>query len=106
MAGITVHPGGFVKRNYVEALGLNQAELAEALDVSAGTLNGFFDEQADLSPELAIKLSKVLGRSPESWMAMQSAHTLALCQREMATWVPPRSIIDSGQRALGGAQPR
>ena len=101
MARITVHPGGFVKRNYVEALGLDEKALAEALEISGATLNRLLEERADLSPQLAIKLSRVLGRSPESWMNMQTLHTLAQCQQEMAHWVPPRTL--GAERRISGS---
>jgi len=49
--------------------GLN--EVARQLQVSPSTFNRLLNEKSDISPEMALKLSKVLGRSPESWLAMQ-----------------------------------
>ena len=37
MAKITIHPGGFIKRNYIDELGLKATELADALEVSEST---------------------------------------------------------------------
>ena len=96
MAKITVHPGGFIKRNYLEALGLKAAELAEALEVSESTMSRLLYEKIDLSPQLAVKISKVLGRSAESWMAMQANHTLARIQDELAQWAPKRQVTADG----------
>ena len=101
MPRITVHPGSFIKRNYVDALGLDAGELAEALEITGPTLNRLLEEKTGLSPQLAIKLSKVLGRSPESWMNMQTLHTLAQCQQEMAHWVPPRTL--GAERRISGS---
>ena len=51
MAKITVHPGGFIKRNYIDELGLTATELADALEVSESTLSRLVHGKIDLSPE-------------------------------------------------------
>lgn len=106
MAKITVHPGGFIKRNYMDALGLTAAELASALEVSESTLSRLIHKKIDLSPALAVKLSKVLGRSAESWMAMQAKHTLARCEAELAHWAPTRQVTAKGLVAVKGGKPK
>ena len=65
------HPGAFIKRVYIEPFGLRSNEVARNLQVSPSTFNRLLNEKSDISPEMALKLSKVLGRSPESWMLMQ-----------------------------------
>jgi addiction module HigA family antidote len=96
MAKITVHPGGFIKRNYIDELGLTATELADALEVSESTLSRLIHEKIDLSPALAVKVSKVLGRSAESWMAMQASHTLARYQAELEQWTPTKQVTADG----------
>ena len=103
MAKITVHPGGFIKRNYIDELGLKATELADALEVSESTLSRLLHEKIDLSPTLAVKVSKVLGRSAESWMAMQAHHTLARYQAELETWIPTRRVTADGWVPVKGA---
>jgi addiction module HigA family antidote len=98
MAKITVHPGGFIKRNYIDELGLTATELADALEVSESTLSRLVHEKIDLSPALAVKMSKVLGRSAESWMAMQANHTLARYQAELEQWTPTKQVTAEGLR--------
>ena len=99
---ITVHPGGFIKRNYIEELGLTATELAKKLEVPGSKLNRLLSEKIDLSPVLAAKLSKVLGRSTASWMKMQNNHTLAKCQAEKPECIRIlrvlTSLIDAGYR--------
>ncbi|RLA38727.1 MAG: hypothetical protein DRR42_28250, partial [Gammaproteobacteria bacterium] len=56
------------------------------------------------SPTLAIKVSKVLGRSAESWMAMQANHTLARYQAELESWTPTRQVTAEGLVAVNGAK--
>ena len=104
MAKITVHPGGFIKRNYIDELGLTATELADALEVSESTLSRLVHEKIDLSPALSVKVSKVLGRSAESWMAMQANHTLARCEAELGQWTPTRQVTAEGFVAVKGGK--
>ncbi len=70
------HPGEFITEVYLVPNGLSGRELAAKLDVSASTLNRVLTGASGVSPEMALRLSKALGRSPESWLAMQSSHDL------------------------------
>jgi len=67
------HPGEFILATYMEPFGLSCRLLADKLDVSPSTLNRILKLQSGVSPEMALRLSKALGRSPESWLAMQDA---------------------------------
>jgi len=70
------HPGEFMRATYLEPFGLSCRYLAEQLNVAASTLNRVLKKQSGVSPEMALRLSKALGRSPESWLAMQDAYDL------------------------------
>lgn len=70
------HPGEFLSAVYLEPFGISGRELAERLDVSASTLSRILNGSSRVSPEMALRLSKALGRTPESWLAMQDAHDL------------------------------
>lgn len=70
------HPGEFIQATYMEPFDLSCRFLAEKLDVAASTLNRVLKKQSGVSPEMALRLSKSLGRSPESWLAMQDAYDL------------------------------
>ena len=65
------HPGAVIRRVYIEPFNLGSNKVARQLQVSPSTFNRLLNEKSDVSPEMALKLSKVLGRSPESWLAMQ-----------------------------------
>ena len=65
------HPGAVIRRVYIEPFNLGSNEVARQLQVSPSTFNRLLNEKSDISPVMALKLSKVLGRSPESWLAMQ-----------------------------------
>lgn len=70
------HPGEFIQATYMEPFGLSCRYLAEQLDVAASTLNRVLKKQSGISPEMALRLSKALGRSAESWLTMQDAYDL------------------------------
>lgn|SRR5690554_995599 len=71
-----MHPGEFIKRVYLEPFSLSSNELARKLKMSAAQVSRLLNGKSDLSPAMALKLSKVLGRSPESWLAMQDNFNL------------------------------
>jgi len=70
------HPGEFIQLTYMEPFNLSCRYLAKQLDVAASTLNRVLNMQSGVSPEMALRLSKALGRSPESWLLMQDAYDL------------------------------
>ena len=65
------HPGEFIRKTYIEPFDISIRSLAESLGVAASTLARITSERSAVSPEMALRLSKALGRSPESWLAMQ-----------------------------------
>jgi len=77
------HPGEFLKATYMEPFDLSCRYLAEQLNVAASTLNRVLKKQSGVSPEMALRLSKALGRSPESWLAMQDAYDLWQVKRSI-----------------------
>ena len=70
------HPGEFIRDTYIEPFGLSIRSLAENLGVSPSTLTRIINLQSGVSPEMALRLSLALGRSPESWLAMQHNYDL------------------------------
>ena len=70
------HPGEFIQATYMEPFDLSCRYLAAKLNVAASTLNRVLKMKSGISTEMALRLSKSLGRSPESWLAMQDAYDL------------------------------
>ena len=85
------HPGEFITEVYLEPNGVSGRTLAQKLDVSPSTLSRILNGSSRLTPEMALRLSKALGRSPESWLAMQDAHDL---------WVARQSVNLQGVSKL------
>jgi addiction module HigA family antidote len=70
------HPGEFIAATYMEPFNLSCRQLSKHLKVAPSTLNRVLKSQSGVSPEMALRLSKVIGRSPESWLAMQDYYDL------------------------------
>ena len=63
------HPGEFITEIYLEPNSISGRELAEKLGVASSTLSRVLKRTSRVSPEMALRLSIALGRSPESWLA-------------------------------------
>ena len=77
------HPGEFITEVYLEPNDLSGRELATKLGVAASTLNRILTGASGISPEMALRLAKALGRSPESWLALQYNHDLWRARRRV-----------------------
>ena len=77
------HPGEFITEVYLEPNGISGRELAAKLDVAASTLSRILKGTSRVTPEMALRLSKAIGRSPESWLAMQDNHELWLARQHV-----------------------
>jgi addiction module HigA family antidote len=71
------HPGLTVRHDCVEPLGLSITEGAKALGVTRQALNKLVNGKAGISPEMAIRLAKAFGSSPQTWLGMQADYDLA-----------------------------
>ena len=74
------HPGQFVRTEIIAPLRLSVKDAAEALGVHRVALSRFLNEQAALSPEMAIRLEKAFGASMEDLMRMQNSFDIAMAQ--------------------------
>ena len=70
------HPGEFIKDIYLEPLGVTPRGVALRLKVAPSTFSRLIKGQSSISPGMALRLSKCLGRSPESWLLMQDSYDL------------------------------
>ena len=71
------HPGLSVRINCLEPLGLSVTEGAKVLGVSRQALSRLINGQAGISPEMAIRLSKAFGTTPDIWIRMQATYDIA-----------------------------
>ena len=70
------HPGGIVRRQCLEPLGLSVTRAAEGLGVTRQALSDLVNGNAGISVDMAIRLSRAFGSNPETWLGMQMAYDL------------------------------
>lgn len=77
-----IHPGAVLREDVLPDLGISQSELARRLGVGRLSVNELLNEKRACSPEMAARLGKLLGTSPESWLDMQAALDLWKVQQD------------------------
>ena len=70
------HPGGIVRRQCLEPFGLSVKAAAEHLGVARQSVSELVNERSGVSVDMAIRLSKAFGSTPETWLGMQMAYDL------------------------------
>ena len=70
------HPGEIIRELCVEPLNRSITELAKTLGISRKTFSALLNGRSGISPEMALRLSKVFGRSPEGWLRLQIQYDL------------------------------
>lgn len=88
------HPGEIIRELCVEPLGLTVTEAAKALKVTRKTLSTLLNGRAGISPEMALRLYRVFGRTPEGWMRLQLQFDL---------WKAKKSLDVSGLKRIKAA---
>lgn len=77
------HPGEFISGIYLEPNNISGRELAAKLGVAASALSRVLNGSSRVTPEMALRLSKSIGRSAESWLAMQDAYDLWVARQHV-----------------------
>lgn len=70
------HPGGILRRQYIEPLSLTISDLANRLGVSRKTLSKIVNENGSITPDMALRLSRALRTTPELWLNLQQNYDL------------------------------
>lgn len=79
------HPGALLREHVVEHLRLSKVEIAEHLGISRQHLYDLLAEKKPVSPQMAVRLGKLLGNAPEVWVRMQAAYDLWHAKRDTDT---------------------
>ena len=77
------HPGEFIREVYIEPYNISVRQVAARLKVSPSTISRLIKGQSNVSPDMALRLSKALGRTPESWLIMQNNYNLWQAQQKV-----------------------
>ncbi len=70
------HPGEIIKEDFMIPLKLTQTELAKALKTSFRTINEILNERRSISPDMALRLARYFGTSPDVWLGLQADYDL------------------------------
>ena len=81
------HPGEMLREDFLQDYGLTATGLAKALGVSRQSVNELLRERRAVSPEMAIRLARLFGNSPEFWLDAQRAVDLWEAARTLKTTV-------------------
>jgi len=80
------HPGGILKRQYMEPLALTVSGLAGTLGVSRKTLSKIVNERGDVTPDMALRLSRAFSTTPELWINLQRNYDLWEASHKSNDW--------------------
>jgi addiction module HigA family antidote len=76
------HPGGILRRLYLQPLELSLSELARAIGVSRKTVSKLVNERGAITPEMALRLSIAFTTTARLWLNLQQNHDLWRAQRK------------------------
>ena len=89
------HPGGIVKYECLEPLGLTVTRAAEGLGITRQALSNLLNEKSGMSVDMALRLSQAFGSTPETWLRLQMAYDLWQA-REQAGQIKVERFAASG----------
>ena len=70
------HPGEVLKEDFLVPLQLTQVTLAKALKTSFRTINEILNEKRSISPDMALRLARYFGTTPDVWVGLQADYDL------------------------------
>jgi len=89
------HPGEMLREDFLPDYGLTLSSFAKALGVSRQSVNELLRERRAVSPEMALRLSRLFGNTPEFWLNAQRAVDLWEAERKIKTKVERISPLDA-----------
>ena len=87
------HPGGILKRHYMEPLNLSVSALADDLHVSRKTVSKIINERGSITPDMALRLSKAFETSAELWLNLQTNYDLWNAASHSEEWKNVKTLI-------------
>jgi addiction module HigA family antidote len=72
------HPGGILKREFLDELGLRPGTLAREIGVDRSRIKAIIDGRRDITADTALRLSRYFGTTPDFWMNLQTHYDIAV----------------------------
>ncbi len=79
-----IHPGELLKSELIGATGLTVTEVARMLKVSRQAVSNIINEKADISPEMALRIARVFGGTPDIWLRLQAKYDLEIAAKKIS----------------------
>ena len=89
------HPGGILKRHYMEQLNLTVSGLADDLHVSRKTVSKIVNERGSITPDMALRLSKAFNTSAELWLNLQTNYDLWNAASNSKEWETIKTLVSA-----------
>ncbi len=96
---IATHPGQILLQEFLNPLGLTQAELARTLSIPLNRVNELVRGKRGVTPETALLLAGYFRNSAEFWMNLQTAYDLTRTRHEMGK--APVAVTRGARRSVG-----
>jgi len=96
-----VHPGEVFREDVLKPLNIDASEVARLLKINLKKFSDLIECKAPLTPEIAIKIGKATGTTPESWLNMQVKLDLWVAEQISFDFESLNNILDSGDRIPG-----
>ncbi len=80
-AAWAVHPGEILKHEFLKPMNISCYRLSKAINVNAQRVNDILLKKTGVSADMAIRLGKFFGISPEFWMNLQAAYELVTAKK-------------------------
>ena len=79
-----VHPGEILREDILPEIKMSESKLAEHLNISRMTVNRLVNERQAVSPDMALRLGRLFGNSPDFWLNLQNAYDLKKAEHSMS----------------------
>lgn len=79
-----IHPGEILREDTLPFFKISVAKAAEAMGITRQTLHRVLREDGPITPDLAVRLGKLVGNGPEIWIRLQAAYDVAKASAELA----------------------
>ena len=90
------HPGGILKRQYLEPLHIGITQAADALGISRKTLSKIVNERSAITPDMALRLAQALHTTPELWLNLQRTYDLWHAAHQSEEWRQVHELVAVG----------
>ena len=93
------HPGEILREDIFPALGRPKAEIARLLGISRRTLYDILEQKSPITPQMALRITRLIGGDPEHWLRMQATYELRVTEKTLASELAKIPRIEAPEAA-------